>query len=425
MHLSTAACLALLAAPAAAQHHWIDPNGGSFHDSGNWSTGVVPGYWGEVNFDLLGSTAYSVSFTSPVHLADALVRVGSVDFDLGGNELQLEQSYRPLLVLDSSTTSWPTLTVRGGRVLVDGPVWVAYYPLFGNLQGSGVLILDGPATALAPLYATGSGGDIQIGNGRNYPAVLEVSNGAICSSGRVIISQGPSILRGDGGAIVQAADVRGLLSPGTAASAVGSLGFGSTLRLRPSSWTEIDLEQAVPGGADVIAVTDTALIEGNLRVRLGAGYVPVVGDQFRILTAGVVNGRFHIVEMPASPVGTQWALEYLPDRVTLGLSPSLTVLTPVPGVAGQQNTITVDQAMDGALIYLAWSAYLGTRTIPQFPGLFLDLGYPVSLAAYGLASGGSIAFVSNVPAAAGGRSYYLQAVEPQSYRTSEVLLHTF
>ena len=175
----------------------------------------------------------------------------------------------------------------------------------------------------------------------------------------------------------------------------------------------------------MIAVTDTALLEGNLRVRLGAGYTPVVGDRFRILSAGAVQGRFHIVEMPTSPAGSQWALEYQPDQVTLGLSPALTVLSPVPGVAGQQNSITVEEAMDGALVYLAWSSNLGTRTIPQFPGLFLDLGQPVSLAAYGLASGGSITFLSNVPVGAGGRSYYMQAVEPQSYRTSEVLLHTF
>jgi len=417
--------LLLLAAPAAAQHHWIEPNGGSFDDPANWSTGVTPGYWAEVTFDLAGAAPYTVSFPSPTHIADALVHQGEVEFDLGGNELQLEQSFRPLLVLDSSASSWPTLTLRGGRVLVDGPVYIAYYSLYGYAEGSGALVLDGPGTALAPLQPGGPAGVISVGNGPDYPGSLEVSGGAICSSGRVVVAHGGSLLRGDGGAITETVEVRGLLDPGTAADSTGALGFGDKLSLRPGSWTEIDLAFPGPGGSDRLSVAGDALLEGHLRVRLDPGYTPVIGDRFRFLTAGTVLGRFREVEMPPAPVGTQWALEYRTDQVSIGLSPELEVQHPAPGIAGQQNTLTVDHAMNGALVYLAWSLSLGTTTIPQYPGLFLDLGQPVTLIGSGLGTGGSVSFNSFVPLIAAGRSYSLQAVEPQSYRTSPVLVTAF
>lgn len=65
---------------------------------------------------------------------------------------------------------------------------------------------------------------------------------------------------------------------------------------------------------DVLNVAGTAFLGGTLEVRLLAGYVPVVGDPFLILNAGVVDGVFLDLQ---SPDGVPFAPDYTGTSVTL------------------------------------------------------------------------------------------------------------
>ena len=75
----------------------------------------------------------------------------------------------------------------------------------------------------------------------------------------------------------------------------------------------------VPGlQYDFLTVEDTALLSGALNVSLIDGFVPVLGNQFTIITADTsVNGTFNSETLPALSAGLQWQVQYNANDVTL------------------------------------------------------------------------------------------------------------
>ena len=67
---------------------------------------------------------------------------------------------------------------------------------------------------------------------------------------------------------------------------------------------------------DRLQVTGTANLDGELHVEFIDGFVPRLGQQFVILTAGSVNGEFSKVTGPVS--GGRYQVTYNATNVTIG-----------------------------------------------------------------------------------------------------------
>ncbi|MFM9996725.1 MAG: hypothetical protein ACKVU4_13110 [Phycisphaerales bacterium] len=74
---------------------------------------------------------------------------------------------------------------------------------------------------------------------------------------------------------------------------------------------EIEIGGLTPGMQhDVFEVSGQASLAGTLRVALIDGFVPSIGDEFTILTAGSLAGTFGTLDLPALPAGRVWEVLY-------------------------------------------------------------------------------------------------------------------
>lgn len=103
--------------------------------------------------------------------------------------------------------------------------------------------------------------------------------------------------------------------PGSSPAAVpfaGDLFFGSGASL------EVEIGGLLPGSEhDQLAVADVLSLGGTLDVNLINGFMPEVGDQFDILAANDLQGKFDDLQLPSLTGGLQWVLDYQSDGVSL------------------------------------------------------------------------------------------------------------
>lgn len=93
-----------------------------------------------------------------------------------------------------------------------------------------------------------------------------------------------------------------------------------------------------------VEVQGTAELAGNLQVQLATGFVPMAGDAFQILTAGVVSGALGLSAAPPLPGGMQWDLDINASNVVLSVV-----------ATGDYNANGVVDAAD----YVVWRNTLG------------------------------------------------------------------
>ena len=66
-----------------------------------------------------------------------------------------------------------------------------------------------------------------------------------------------------------------------------------------------------------LAVSNGASLGGILNIKRKAGFVPVIGTKFTILTAGAVSGQFATVNGAAINAAEHFAVNYSSNLVTL------------------------------------------------------------------------------------------------------------
>ncbi|NOG54126.1 MAG: Zn-dependent exopeptidase M28 [Planctomycetes bacterium] len=104
-----------------------------------------------------------------------------------------------------------------------------------------------------------------------------------------------------------------------------------------------------------------------------------------------------------------------------GLLGDYVLSEPVPGVAGVENTLTVDGATPGEYTYFAYGFTQGQSSITGCPGVYLDINAAV-VAGQAAADGtGLVTFNAAVPPAASGRLIWIQALETATCRTSNLI----
>jgi hypothetical protein len=114
----------------------------------------------------------------------------------------------------------------------------------------------------------------------------------------------------------------GTVAPADTASATATFAVAGGLAQTSEGALEVEISGTAEGSHDRLAVTGTAALSGTLRIIRLPGYVPVVGDQYEVVTAASVTGTFDSVETPSdvalAVTYTQTAVVTTVTAVTVG-----------------------------------------------------------------------------------------------------------
>lgn len=105
--------------------------------------------------------------------------------------------------------------------------------------------------------------------------------------------------------------------------------------------------------------------------------------------------------------------------------PGLATTDPVPGVAGEVNTVTVSGATPGKRVILAYGRHAGSTPVPGCEGLSVGIDSPRVAPPRIADSSGQVEFRHMVPSGATGQTFFIQAVEPSSCYLSNLVVYTF
>lgn len=103
----------------------------------------------------------------------------------------------------------------------------------------------------------------------------------------------------------------------------------------------------------------------------------------------------------------------------------LTLAAPLPGIAGTRNSLYLAGATQGQDVLFFYAASPGSTALPGCDNLFLDLADPILIGRDDASPTTNAWLDVDIPAAARGRTLYLQAFEPSTCRISnrvEVML---
>lgn len=105
--------------------------------------------------------------------------------------------------------------------------------------------------------------------------------------------------------------------------------------------------------------------------------------------------------------------------------PALTLAAPVPGTAGQNNTLSVSNAVPNEQVYFGYGFNAGSSPILGCPGASVDISNP-KLAGSAMAdANGDASLVAFVPDSASGRTIRIQAVQTVNCAKTNLVVNTF
>ena len=110
----------------------------------------------------------------------------------------------------------------------------------------------------------------------------------------------------------------GVLSPG---HGIGGMEFDRELIQSDSSYLIIQIvdHSDTSDAHDIVHVGGAAKLAGTLDLQLGDSFVPMVGDEYKIIS-GVNSGRFHTVRFPPIFPALKWTVEYQPHQVSVSVA---------------------------------------------------------------------------------------------------------
>jgi autotransporter-associated beta strand protein len=283
------------------------------------------------------------------------------------------------LVLNSGDSSTQAFSVLGAGGVIQSPT-SGSATLSGVFSGSGPITFIGTGTTVLTGANTYSGGTTVSGG------TLSVAGASPTGTGDVFVASAGTLM--GTGTIAGNGIVSGVLKPG---NSPGYLSFTQNLTLNSGSTYQQDIAGAIqvssatPVGASgyysFVTVGSQLVINSGatLTPRLsnlfsanesGFGssiYVPVLGDRFRIITAGGITGRFTTLTQPAElSSGTQLIAFYnvnssnsidlatMPTSYSTALASSTTNAKTVAGVLDQLlevNKAGSSSAAQDSLLY--------------------------------------------------------------------------
>lgn len=202
---------------------------------------------------------------------------------------------------------------------------------FTNAASGSFNQLSGNFTFTAPFTNAGTinitGGTLQLDGGLTQTAgVTNLAGGAI---GGILALQG-GVLSGSGTVNGSLNNSGGIVRPG-GSGATGTLTITGSYTQGAGGTLNAELAGTSAGQFDVLAVGGTASLGGTLNINNLGGFLPAVGNQFRIVTSPGNPGRFDTLTGAATGISQQ------PDGSGLVLQANALVYT-WDGGAGPGNT---------------------------------------------------------------------------------------
>src|SRR5262249_13043700 len=174
-------------------------------------------------------------------------------------------------------------------------------------------------------------------------------------------------------------------------------------------------------GLAPLSVTFTDASTGPVLSRswnFGDGGVSTLANPTHVYT---VPGSYTVSYTVTGPAGSNTRTSQLPITVLLG---DLTLATPVPGLAGVRNTVTVTGVTNNAIVQLLGSTRLAAQAIPGGTRPASSLVSPI-LIAKGKAVGTVATLEFVVDPSLRNTVYHLQAIDTGGARVSNVVTHTY
>lgn len=157
---------------------------------------------------------------------------------------------------------------------------------------------------------------------------LSIQPGQTLNSNTIIYAEAGALFQNDGqfnsGVRVQGSLTnRGILSPG---NAVGTFTIDGNYNATGSAVHAFEISSL--STFDNINITGNAVINGALNISFVGGYVPVLGNTFKILSFNAGTGSFSNTILPSLPPGLYWKLNYNPTDITLEVTNVNTCVPP-------------------------------------------------------------------------------------------------
>lgn len=178
----------------------------------------------------------------------------------------------------SGTLNSTSLNVTGGTLTSSGTLTTNTLNVTGGtLQASGTLA--------AAASTTINGGTVLLDTNLTTPVVTLSSGSLIVSDTRSVIATNVNVTNGT---IATAGYNNATLAPAT-------ITFSNNVSLSSGSTTGVHVINTTPGQADLMHVTGTAALNGNLATNFNnsSGYIPKANDSFVVMEAGSYTGNFN------------------------------------------------------------------------------------------------------------------------------------
>lgn len=193
------------------------------------------------------------------------------------------------------------------------------------------------------------------------------------------------------------------------------------------------IKQALNNAINLYSNGITASIEGGLDASDHAPFEWYGFDACLLIEADVWSNPYYHTTADSVDTPNYIDYEYATKmlRATVGYLAESAVLKdivlsdPVPGIAGQNNLISVNGATPGQNTFLVYGFNDGSTGVPPCPGINVNIAKPKIAASQAADANGTVDFNRFIPPAASGMTILIQAVEPATCEVSNLTRFTF
>ena len=216
-----------------------------------------------------------------------------------------------------------SLTGAGAEILNDNTSTNALAALAVN-SSAGVLLVQG-GQSLSTATSLTNAGKITVGTGSSFTvhgrytqtAGSTTLDGTLTATSGLTIQKGSLLGRGTLAAVVTSS---AMVTAGDSASKAGQLTVTGTYTQKSTGLLKVAIGGTTAGTQySQLAVSNGASLDGTLQIKRINGFVPAVGDSFKILTGSAVTGQFATVSGLSINSTEHFDITYTGTAVTLSV----------------------------------------------------------------------------------------------------------